>query len=256
MYVNFQEHNKFILVFKCPFALALNSEQDRTTEDVTTDEEHSRTEDLSSHSEDFATKLENVMEDQNTMSNNSKRESDFQTESSFHCTLPSESCGEMADENEQSSHCCTTDLQEAGLNSQEISLSEQELYNSFHFWRTPLPEIDIDFELQQTSDIKLDREIQELTMPVSPSIPMATRKELEEMIENLEPHIDDPDVKGMVKILKHFYCLEIRICCFSNLAFNLLVVLKVRSTVFSWSSKRLRKIDDEQKGNLHLCKDF
>ncbi|XP_064289709.1 serine/threonine-protein phosphatase 4 regulatory subunit 1 isoform X2 [Passer domesticus] len=181
-----------------------NSEQVRTTEDGTTDEEHNRTEDLSSHcddSDDFATKLENVIEDQNTVSNNSKRESDFQTESSFHCTLPSESCGEMADENEQSSHCCTTDVQEAGLNSQETSLSEQELYNSFHFWRTPLPEIDIDFELQQTSDIKLDREIQELTMPVSPSIPMATKKELEEMIENLEPHIDDPDVKAQVEVL-------------------------------------------------------
>uniref|UniRef100_A0A8C5TIZ1 Serine/threonine-protein phosphatase 4 regulatory subunit 1 n=1 Tax=Malurus cyaneus samueli TaxID=2593467 RepID=A0A8C5TIZ1_9PASS len=175
----------------------------RTTEDDTTDEEHNRTEDLSSpvDSDDFATKLENVMEDQNRVSSSSKRESDFQTESSFCCTLPSECCGDMADENEQSSHCCTIDLQEAGLNSQETSLSEQELYNSFHFWRTPLPEIDIDFELQQTSDIKLDREIQELTMPVSPSIPMATRKELEEMIENLEPHIDDPDVKAQVEVL-------------------------------------------------------
>ncbi|XP_039238417.1 serine/threonine-protein phosphatase 4 regulatory subunit 1 isoform X8 [Pipra filicauda] len=180
-----------------------NSEQVRTTEDVTTEEEHNRTEDLSSHvdGDDLATKLENAMEDQNTVSNNSQRESDYQTESSFHCTLSSESCGEMADENEESSHCCTTGLQEAGLNSQEASLSEQELYNSFHFWRTPLPEIDIDFELQQTSDIKLDREIQELTMPVSPSIPMATRKELEEMIENLEPHIDDPDVKAQVEVL-------------------------------------------------------
>lgn len=194
--------------------MPLNSEQVRTTEDVTTDEEHNRTEDLSSHSDDsddFATELENVMEDQITVSNNSNMESDFQTESSFHCTLPSQSCGEMADENEQSSHCCTTDLQEAGLNSQETSLSEQELYNSFHFWRTPLPEIDIDFELQQTSDIKLDREIQEFTMPVSPNIPMATRKELKEMIENLEPHIDDPDVKGMVKILKHF-CIWSYVC--------------------------------------------
>lgn len=194
--------------------MPLNSEQVRTTEDVTTDEEHNRTEDLSSHSDDsddFATELENVMEDQITVSNNSNMESDFQTESSFHCTLPSQSCGEMADENKQSSHCCTTDLQEAGLNSQETSLSEQELYNSFHFWRTPLPEIDIDFELQQTSDIKLDREIQEFTMPVSPNIPMATRKELKEMIENLEPHIDDPDVKGMVKILKHF-CIWSYVC--------------------------------------------
>ncbi|XP_059714041.1 serine/threonine-protein phosphatase 4 regulatory subunit 1 isoform X2 [Haemorhous mexicanus] len=188
----------------CDSAQENSSEQVRTTEEGTTDEEHNRTEDLSSHcddSDDSAIKLENVIEDQNTASNNSKRESDFQTESSFHCTLPSESCGEMVDENEQSSHCCTTAVQEAGLNSQETSLSEQELYNSFHFWRTPLPEIDIDFELQQTSDIKLDREIQELTMPVSPSIPMATRKELEEMIENLEPHIDDPDVKAQVEVL-------------------------------------------------------
>lgn len=186
--------------------MALNSEQVRTTEDVTREDELNRTEDLSSHVDNdrFATKLENALEDQNTVSNNSQRESDFQTESSFHCTLSSESCGEMADENEQSSHCCTAGLQEAGLNSQETSLSEQELYNSFHFWRTPLPEIDIEFELQQTSEIILGREFQELTMPVSPNIPMATRKELEEMIENLEPHIDDPDVKGIVKMLKIF----------------------------------------------------
>uniref|UniRef100_A0A8C3PR48 Serine/threonine-protein phosphatase 4 regulatory subunit 1 n=1 Tax=Calidris pygmaea TaxID=425635 RepID=A0A8C3PR48_9CHAR len=175
----------------------------RTTEDVTTEDEHNRTEDLSSHvdNDDFVTKLGNAMEDQNTVSNNSQREGDFQTESSFHCTLSSESCGEMADENQRSSHCCTAGLQEAGLNSQETSLSEQELYNSFHFWRTPLPEIDIDFELQQTSEIMLNREIQELAMPVSANIPMATRKELEEMIENLEPHIDDPDVKAQVEVL-------------------------------------------------------
>ncbi|XP_051466609.1 serine/threonine-protein phosphatase 4 regulatory subunit 1 isoform X3 [Apus apus] len=180
-----------------------DSEQVRTTEGVITEDEHNRTEDLSSHAdnEDFATKLENAMEDQNTVSNNSQRESDFQTESSFHCTLSSESCGKRVDENERSSHCCTAGLRKTGLNSQETSLSEQELYNSFHFWRTPLPEIDIDFELQQTSEILLDREIQELTMPASPNIPMATRKELEEMIENLEPHIDDPDVKAQVEVL-------------------------------------------------------
>nr|XP_047933024.1 serine/threonine-protein phosphatase 4 regulatory subunit 1 isoform X9 [Anser cygnoides] len=180
-----------------------NSEQIRTVEDVTAEDEHNRTEDLPSRvdNDGFARKLENATEDQNAVSNNSQRESDFQTESPFHCTSSSEPCGEMADENERSSHRCTAGLREAGLSSQETSLSEQELYNSFHFWRTPLPEIDIDFELQQTSEIILDREIQELTMPVSPNIPMATRKELEEMIENLEPHIDDPDVKAQVEVL-------------------------------------------------------
>lgn len=78
---------------------------------------------------------------------------------------------------------------------------DQELYNSFHFWRTPLPEIDLDVELQQGSGSEpgpqgLDVE-PEVPAPGSASITMATRKELEEMIENLEPHIDDPDVKGM-----------------------------------------------------------
>ncbi|EOB07441.1 Serine/threonine-protein phosphatase 4 regulatory subunit 1, partial [Anas platyrhynchos] len=185
------------------FALSLNSEQIRTPEDVTAEDEHNRTEDLSSRvdSDDFARKLENAVGDQNAVANHSQRENDFQAESPFHCTSSSEPCGETADENERSSHRCTAGLREAGRSSQETPLSEQELYNSFHFWRTPLPEIDIDFELQQTSEIILDREIQELTMPVSPNIPMATRKELEEMIENLEPHIDDPDVKAQVEVL-------------------------------------------------------
>ncbi|OXB66464.1 hypothetical protein ASZ78_007514 [Callipepla squamata] len=180
-----------------------NSEQIRATEDITTEDEHSRTEDLSSHVDDdsFATKLENATGDQNTASDNSQGESDFQTESSFHCTLSSDSRGGTADESERGSHCCTAGLREAGGSSQESSLSEQELYNSFHFWRTPLPEIDIDLELQQTSETIPSSEIQELAVPVSPNIPMATRKELEEMIENLEPHIDDPDVKAQVEVL-------------------------------------------------------
>lgn len=75
----------------------------------------------------------------------------------------------------------------------------QELFNSFHYWRTPIPEIDIDLELHQTEAEASSPErpvVQQVSSPVSPNIAMATRKELEEMIENLEPHIDDPDVKG------------------------------------------------------------
>ncbi|XP_058621848.1 serine/threonine-protein phosphatase 4 regulatory subunit 1 isoform X2 [Onychostoma macrolepis] len=68
--------------------------------------------------------------------------------------------------------------------SQEIP--EQELFNSFHFWRTPIPEIDLELELQE------DRR--------SAAPPLA-RKQLQELIENLEPHIDDPDVKAQVDVL-------------------------------------------------------
>ena len=97
--------------------------------------------------------------------------------------------------------CGLASQPEAGTGAQDSAPLDQELYNSFHFWRTPLPEIDLDVELQQGSGSEpgpqgLDVE-PEVPAPGSASITMATRKELEEMIENLEPHIDDPDVKGM-----------------------------------------------------------
>ncbi|TFK12349.1 ras-related protein Rab-5A [Platysternon megacephalum] len=184
-----------------------DSEKIRDTEDVTTEDVH-RTEKPPSDADfsDFTIKLENTMEDHNPVPSNSQSETDYQTETFLRCTLSSESFGEIADENEQSSSFCNIAmLQESGLRSQETSLSEQELYNSFHFWRTPLPEIDIDLELQQTDQIMPNPEIREgtkdVTVPVSSNITMATRKELEEMIENLEPHIDDPDVKAQVEVL-------------------------------------------------------
>ncbi|XP_051737194.1 serine/threonine-protein phosphatase 4 regulatory subunit 1 isoform X1 [Ctenopharyngodon idella] len=64
---------------------------------------------------------------------------------------------------------------------------EQELFNSFHYWRTPIPEIDLDLELLEEEK--------------RPSAPALGRKQLEELIENLEPHIDDPDVKAQVDVL-------------------------------------------------------
>ncbi|XP_019380925.1 PREDICTED: serine/threonine-protein phosphatase 4 regulatory subunit 1 [Gavialis gangeticus] len=184
-----------------------NSEKMRNTANLITEDACSRTVDISSDVDisDCMLKPENTAEDQNLVSSKSQNETDFSTEMFLSCTLSSDSCRELAEENEQNSSHCTTMVQESGLSSHETSLSEQELYNSFHFWRTPLPEIDIDLELQQASDIIFTPDIQEgtqeATVPASPNITMATRKELEEMIENLEPHIDDPDVKAQVEVL-------------------------------------------------------
>uniref|UniRef100_A0A8C2HLT8 Protein phosphatase 4, regulatory subunit 1 n=1 Tax=Cyprinus carpio TaxID=7962 RepID=A0A8C2HLT8_CYPCA len=69
--------------------------------------------------------------------------------------------------------------------AQEIP--EQELFNSFHYWRTPVPRIAPELELELE-----DRR---------PSAPALDRKQLQELIENLEPHIDDPDVKAQVDVL-------------------------------------------------------
>lgn len=148
-------------------------------------------------------KLENMMEDRAETYRKSPSEISVPMDSSLLCTLSSESHQETAsNENDKKpGNYKSTVWPEVGTSSQDSALLDQELYNSFHFWRTPLPEIDLDIELEQGSGNKLSPERQEETpevsVPASSNITMATRKELEEMIENLEPHIDDPDVKGM-----------------------------------------------------------
>ncbi|XP_023976320.1 serine/threonine-protein phosphatase 4 regulatory subunit 1 isoform X3 [Physeter macrocephalus] len=128
-------------------------------------------------------------------------------DSSLPCPLSSEPHQEAAsnEDDKKPGTCRSASRLEVGASAQDSAPLDQELYNSFHFWRTPLPEIDLDVELEQGSGNKLGPEglegMPEATAPASANITMATRKELEEMIENLEPHIDDPDVKAQVDVL-------------------------------------------------------
>ncbi|XP_063779534.1 serine/threonine-protein phosphatase 4 regulatory subunit 1 isoform X2 [Pseudophryne corroboree] len=120
-----------------------------------------------------------------------------------HCTLPSEtSADSVKPERSPPGRESSKALE---IESEERPVTEQELFNSFHYWRTPIPEIDIDLELRQSQAEARrpeSRQIaQKTSSPGSPNITMATRKELEEMIENLEPHTDDPDVKAQVDVL-------------------------------------------------------
>ncbi|KAM4028020.1 serine/threonine-protein phosphatase 4 regulatory subunit 1 isoform 2-T2 [Anomaloglossus baeobatrachus] len=120
-----------------------------------------------------------------------------------HCTLPLENSVDSVEPEQDSPDAEASEVLD--LQSQESPVTEQELFNSFHYWRTPIPEIDIDLELRHTQaeahspDNKAG--VQKASSPGSPNIAMATRKELEEMIENLEPHTDDPDVKAQVDVL-------------------------------------------------------
>lgn len=106
---------------------------------------------------------------------------------------------EEEEEEQPSASSAPSPPQPPQLTSSGDPISEQEMYNSFHYWRTPIPEIDLDLELLEEQE----------EPPSSPgrvgsahnSAPTLGRKELEEMIENLEPHIDDPDVKGQPLIM-------------------------------------------------------
>lgn len=79
--------------------------------------------------------------------------------------------------------------------SEKVEIPEQELYNSFHYWRTPIPEIDLDLELLEEKS-NSDEEVSSASSSTQVSTSALDRKQLEELIENLEPHVDDPDVKG------------------------------------------------------------
>ncbi|KAM6953821.1 serine/threonine-protein phosphatase 4 regulatory subunit 1 [Aplochiton taeniatus] len=85
---------------------------------------------------------------------------------------------------------------------------ESDLYNSFHFWRTPLPIIDVDVELLQGEPSQpcpsygpSGLATASTPAPCLTPGPALGRRQLEEMIENLEPHTDDPDVKAQVEVL-------------------------------------------------------
>ncbi|XP_060099996.1 serine/threonine-protein phosphatase 4 regulatory subunit 1 isoform X1 [Heteronotia binoei] len=187
------------------FAEEHSNEKNMDSEDILTHDVQSQTDlTLEDDVSDLAKTLETTKEKSNSVLVHYQNETCFQPEMTLHCILSPEPSCETSDETEQSFDGSIAVLPAPALNSQENSLSEQELYNSFHFWRTPLPEIDIDLELQETEEI-LDPETQEgkqeIVASAYPNITMAKRKELEEMIENLEPHMDDPDVKAQVEVL-------------------------------------------------------
>ncbi|XP_046527301.1 serine/threonine-protein phosphatase 4 regulatory subunit 1 isoform X6 [Equus quagga] len=218
----FQSLGPFISTFANPsssgqyFKEESKSSEDTSVEDKNRIRDQEVPEDILIRPEDVTSdpstsnssvKLESTMEDDAETSSKSPGEISVSVDSSLLCTLSSESHQEAAsNENDKKPGNHKSTLRpEVGTSSQDSALLDQELYNSFHFWRTPLPEIDVDTELEQGSEDQFSPETAEaapgVPTPGSPSITMATRKELEEMIENLEPHIDDPDVKAQVDVL-------------------------------------------------------
>ncbi|XP_017654061.1 serine/threonine-protein phosphatase 4 regulatory subunit 1 [Nannospalax galili] len=219
----FQSLGPFISTFANPsssgqyFKDESKSSEDLTAEDKNRIKENDITEEGQIRQEDVpsdlcvphsSARLEITAQDcAAATSGNSPGDLSVPVDNSFLCTLSSESPQEAAsDENDKKpANYKSAFRPELGTSSSDSTLLDQELFNSFHFWRTPLPEIDLDIELEQYSGEKLSPEgpgeAPGVPVPSFPNITMATRKELEEMIENLEPHIDDPDVKAQVEVL-------------------------------------------------------
>lgn len=92
-------------------------------------------------------------------------------------------------------------------NARNIKETEQtdENFNSFHYWRSPLPDISGELEMLscQTSEEvtekgeKEEEEEPEHSCPDSkPSHGKATSDQIQKVLDCLQPHMDDPDVQG------------------------------------------------------------
>ncbi|MBN3288530.1 PP4R1 phosphatase, partial [Polyodon spathula] len=72
--------------------------------------------------------------------------------------------------------------------------SSEDTYNSFNYWRPPLPDISHDLELLQP---QVKGEMESVWSSEGP----ATRREIQKALESLQPHMDDPDVQAQVQVL-------------------------------------------------------
>lgn len=91
-------------------------------------------------------------------------------------------------------------------------LDDNMMFNSFNFWRPPLPDITQDLQLLQGQerDVTLEekeqitRETEADRKEIVPSLDAqgpATSSQIQKVLDCLQPHLDDPDVQAQVKVL-------------------------------------------------------
>ncbi|RXN27415.1 serine threonine- phosphatase 4 regulatory subunit 1-like protein [Labeo rohita] len=86
------------------------------------------------------------------------------------------------------------------------------MFNSFNFWRAPLPDITQDLQLlkvEESDEVieKQDDTIRETEGEGKENVPSldaqgpATSSQIQKVLDCLQPHLDDPDVQAQVKVL-------------------------------------------------------
>ncbi|XP_058486730.1 serine/threonine-protein phosphatase 4 regulatory subunit 1 [Solea solea] len=92
-------------------------------------------------------------------------------------------------------------------NTKEIDQTDEN-FNSFHFWRSPLPDISGDLEMlscQTSEDVRKEEneeDEEEDNCPDSKSNHGKTTSDrIQKVLDCLQPHMDDPDVQAQVQVL-------------------------------------------------------
>ncbi|KAJ8260306.1 hypothetical protein GJAV_G00179450 [Gymnothorax javanicus] len=115
------------------------------------------------------------------------------------CTMELTEGAEQENQHERQQAACTS-LDQGP--QKEVQGSEEDAYNSFHFWRPQLPDISEDLELLQSSGEEGEEEEEEERKVTGlDSQGPATSSQIQKVLDCLQPHIDDPDVQAQVQVL-------------------------------------------------------
>uniref|UniRef100_I3JIH7 Protein phosphatase 4 regulatory subunit 1 n=1 Tax=Oreochromis niloticus TaxID=8128 RepID=I3JIH7_ORENI len=108
-------------------------------------------------------------------------------------------------------HTNSSDSPTATNNAKNTKEAEQtdENFNSFHYWRSPLPDISGELEMlscQKMEEVKEEKgEEEEPTENCNDSKSnhgkQATSDQIQMVLDRLQPHMDDPDVQAQVQVL-------------------------------------------------------
>ncbi|XP_063815634.1 serine/threonine-protein phosphatase 4 regulatory subunit 1-like isoform X2 [Pseudophryne corroboree] len=73
-----------------------------------------------------------------------------------------------------------------------------DVFNSFHFWRSPLPDISEELELLPVEESNKDSEEESEPRPLCKTYMVS---DIEKVLQSLQGHMDDPDVQAQVQVL-------------------------------------------------------
>ncbi|XP_075032912.1 serine/threonine-protein phosphatase 4 regulatory subunit 1-like [Mixophyes fleayi] len=74
-----------------------------------------------------------------------------------------------------------------------------DVFNSFLFWRSPLPDISEELELLPVDESNKDSEMESELSPLCK--PYMASSDIEKVLQSLQGHMDDPDVQAQVQVL-------------------------------------------------------
>ncbi|KAG9474489.1 hypothetical protein GDO78_004673 [Eleutherodactylus coqui] len=102
-----------------------------------------------------------------------------------------------------SEDCSTTTVEGDGSHRPPANSSTEgrppDVFNSFIYWRSPLPDISEELDLLPVEESREDADVESESNPVCKSF-MAS-SDIEKVLQSLQGHMDDPDVQAQVQVL-------------------------------------------------------